>query len=361
MSDLTIGYNENDFLYSKFKSDNANIITDRKGKVSEDKCKQILEPNNKENFMRDIEQNLQIYLENIDLDEGINNFEDVMYAFTKKGNMKLDDKTNSYDFQTDNGGVITLKQNKYGKIGDKMNLNFRFPTIKSVSVSPFGENIPEGELDGIPEMDAKKAASSNETTSFFTKNEKQPKCLITNKCTKLHYHYQAYYYDDTGENGCKCTPIGNQVYDNNPHSHCELVDTTNLDESQQANLKKSVLAGVDNLNSVDITLESKGNADPSGESLGELSVGVDTSNIVEEVYNYYRSICKNKNKANELRVKKNTGMASDQLYEDANIAYKSAYLKVINMSAGVLAGLAAVYLLTKAKPEEIAKAVAPSS
>ena len=54
MSDLTIGYNENDFLYSKFKSDNANIITDRKGKVSEDKCKQILEPNNKENFMRDI-------------------------------------------------------------------------------------------------------------------------------------------------------------------------------------------------------------------------------------------------------------------------------------------------------------------
>ena len=36
--------------------------------------------------------------------------------------------------------------------------------------SPFGENIPDGELDGIPEMDAKKAASSNETTSFFTKN-----------------------------------------------------------------------------------------------------------------------------------------------------------------------------------------------
>lgn len=359
MSDIIIGYNENDFLYSKFKKDNTNIITDKKGKVSPDKCKQILEGSNKQDFLNDISQNLQIYLQNINLDEGVNNYEDVMYSFDKKGNMKLNDKTNSYNFDTNKGGIVSIQQNKFGKIGNKVNLNFNFPTIKKVAVSPFGESIPEGSYDESSAGDSKKNSQS-ETTSFFTKNEKQPKCFITNKCTKLHYHYQAYYYDDTGENGCKCRPIGNQVYDNNPHSHCEEVDTTNLDESQMANLKKSVLSGVDNLNSVDITLESNSN-DNSNESLGELNIGVDTSDIVEEVYKYYRSICMNKNKANELRAKTNVGLASDQLYEDANVAYQGAYLKVLNLSAGLLVGLASVYLLSNTSIEDVAKAVTPPS
>lgn len=361
MADITIGYNENDFLYSRFKTDNTNIITDKKGKVSGEKCARLLEPSNKQDFLNDISQNLKIYLQNINLDEGVNNYEDVKYAFDKKGNMTLNDKTNNYDFDTQKGGIVSIQQNKFGKIGNKVNLNFNFPTIKKVAVSPFGDSVPEGEYDdSVPEGGAGGASKPSETTSFFTTNAKQPKCFITNKCTKLHYHYQAYYYDDTGENGCKCTPIGNQVYDNNPHSHCELVDTTNLDDSQMANLKKSVLSGVDNLNSVNITLESNPNNN-SDSSLGDLNVGVDTSNILEEVYNYYRSICVNKKKANEIRAKTNVGLASDQMYQDANVAYQGAYLKVLNLSAGLLVGLASVYILSNTKVGDVAKAITPQA
>jgi hypothetical protein len=355
MADITVGYNENDFLYSKFRDDNTNIITDSNGKVSKEKCSRILEPTNKQNFLDDISQNLQIYLQNINLDEGNNQYEDVLYNFDKNGNMILKDKTNGYNFETEKGGIVSISQNKFGKIGNKVSLNFNFPTVKNVSVSPFGDGIP-GENGGSTGTQGAEGATEDQSTSFFTTNEKQPRCFVTNKCTKLHYHYQAYYYDDTGENGCTCTPIGNQVYDNNPHSHCEIVDTSDLDESQMASVKKNVLSGVDNLNSVEINLESDP-ANNSAESLGELNVGVDTSSIVEEIYKYYRSVCENKNKATDIRKKTNMELASGQMYDDANTAYKGAYLKVLNTSAGILVGLASIYLLSTTNAKNIAKSI----
>lgn len=350
MTTVNIGYTKGDYHYSKMDRSNIlltipeNTLTDDDGRITETKCDRILNPTNKQAFIDDISQNLQLYLQGIDLDQLASNFTDnVLFGATAK--ITIDDGNNKYNYDGKSSS-LKVSQNAIGQLGQNFNMNFVMPQPAKATI-----NKSNGTVGGAPVGDPTSTPSAtvaNTTYTQFFVGESQPKCFITNGCTKLHYHYQGYTYNPNGPNGCECTPVGNQVYDDSPHTHCEEVDTSGTGKGGSGgNVNKDLLNAAGSYKQ--ITMNLKTTPKYGGNALGSIDVGIGTTDIVEQIYHYYQVICVNQQKANLLKKSQEQTDATEQLYHDANTTYFKEYSGVLNMSLGIVFSLWYIYYLSKNK------------
>jgi hypothetical protein len=361
---IFIGYSQNDFLYSRFSppSQFAGILGSGRDAVSSGRCSNILDPANKAQFKADIKNNLQLYLQNIDLTALAQTYQKKTAMFDKNGNIMFDASGTTYDY-SGGSGTITYRQNGLGELDGRMNINYVMPAVAYARINVAADAEGNTEADAVF-VDPGTVVTGDEiqtgdpklARTYFTSNSGQPKCMITEYCTKKHWHYAKYNYDATTADGkCKCIPSGGLVYSADPHVHCTVVDTSTLatttdsatgaTETDTSGLNLGLMSAVGDMRRINVNLNA---ALMGGRASGSIAANINSDDIVDAIYDYYVAICNNKNKAEEIQRVSQTNLANTQLFEDANTSYFQTYANVLNMSGGILfVSYYIYYLFTK--------------
>ena len=74
--------------------------------------------------------------------------------------------------------------------------------------------------------------------------------------------------------------------------------------------------------------------------------------IINLIGEYYKTLCKNREKINEYQSIISTNIASDTLYQDNVEAYNKTYLNVVNISAGILVAIGCIYSILTISPNK---------
>jgi hypothetical protein len=74
--------------------------------------------------------------------------------------------------------------------------------------------------------------------------------------------------------------------------------------------------------------------------------------IINLIGEYYKTLCKNREKINEYQSIMSTNIASDTLYQDNVEAYNKTYLNVVNISAGILVAIGCIYSILTISPNK---------
>lgn len=348
---IFLGYSQNDFLYAKatqFENVVDPLLPESEKTFSNSlpfpitnkKC--AVGFNDRNTLIMDISNNLQFYIQNLDLGS-------IAAASEIAGQQRI---------------LKQLKQMKLtivaknGYINETANYNFVGSGSIDTRLDAFGR--PDSSLNltfTMPRQQLIQTAAGPRYVSITTGN---PKCYYNDNCVKKHNHYpkcttQTYKNPD-GTTYCKCVCTGTPVYDDTPHSHCEEQNTPNdVDDNPHTSMQKAA-ASISNVKlSFDPNFKSIKNTTKTDAnySTGEFIVTPDikADEIIELIADYYIALCDNKKKALKLGSLRLKNLSAGQLYTDANIAYSRQYQNMINISLSVLAVGGAFYYVVKYPPE----------
>jgi hypothetical protein len=214
------------------------------------------------------------------------------------------------------------------------------------------------------------------STVILTTNN--PRCKVRKTCTMNHWHYSGGCTSQiiTGANGssCKCNCQGVPVFDNAPHSHC---DPYNIENDGSASTPLGPVAGPPGLGLVaaiqgmKLNLNAKfpqsqfgdlASALNNGSGAGGASGNVsdltfpfkDSSGLIQNdetirqiIFDYYTEVNKNIKLQKTVNNKGEKSATSDQALVDANVQYKTEYLNVFNIIAGIFGAAGYIYLMGK--------------
>ena len=361
---LFIGYNQNDFLYTKATqftnsttadatttttttsttTDTANDNTFSKSlpfPLSDDKC--LMGFTNRQALIQDISNNLRFYVENINLGEvtasmatSSKRFKEILQKMkltitSESAFVEGDGSQKSSNLMYDGSGTMATYIDSFGR--PDASFNFLF-------------NMPKQAM--IP------TANGSRYVSNTTGN---PKCYYVDNCKQNHSHREKcttqIYKNKDGSTYCKCRCTGKTVTNGDAHSHCE-------ENSSPVDMTGGVSTSMQN--AAGSIKEIRLSADPKIQSSiipsGNVTQGgyivtpdIKGQEIIELIADYYIALCNNKKKALQLQdlIKKNT--SAGQLYSDANVAYSHQYQNMINISLSVLAVTGAFYYVVKNPPK----------
>jgi hypothetical protein len=188
-----------------------------------------------------------------------------------------------------------------------------------------------------------KVEISNGNGENITMNDGNTKCIYKKKCTKKHFYRpncSTKFVDNGDGNGtqCSCTCSSEIKFNDKgePHSHCETKDFSN-NIINSLNLIHSVNVNIPV--SQDITLPP---------SLSEiLTYDPNIDYLCELIADYYILLIQQKNDSNLNGTNKKRidieNNSKQQSYQDSNILYQSEYLKLINISVGIIASSFIIY------------------
>lgn len=330
-ANLFIGYNRNDFLYTK-----ANVLNS--GDKPSDKLSNTLPfPLNNENCNKNRNDLISIIYNNFDIYNNAladatkveNGPRTIQETFVGGGSpVPVDVTVTSKD---GNGEVYAsnafVKQTSDGKLG----VTIKFRDQKTI-VTESGEKL---------------------TVSSVTSN---PVCYFNDNCVKKHNHYksckQQIFKNEDGSTYCKCICSGGITFDDIPHSHCEERTLENFVEGFNT---ETVASNGDTITySIDLPAQPPAGTSSAGYgdySYSDVDKDVNKMNVSAYIADYYIAMCENKKKALEIEEILQKTSSGDQLFADANTAYSTQYQRMINISLCILAVGGSFYFVLKNPPK----------
>jgi len=198
-------------------------------------------------------------------------------------------------------------------------------------------------------------------TSYITQTTDNPRCKYRKTCTLNHWHYsgacsQQIIKKNDGSTYCKCVCSGEPVFSGEPHSHC---DTYELNANGSATGPTGEQNQPNNLGLLQmikgIKMNLTGNFPKSsfGGAGGNVEMGYkneatllnNDAKIRELVYRYYGEVNKNIQLQKTLHNNNNIDVTMSQSLKDANVQYKSQYLNVFNIVAGIFCVSGYIYIM----------------
>jgi hypothetical protein len=198
-------------------------------------------------------------------------------------------------------------------------------------------------------------------TSYITQTTNNPRCKYRKTCTLNHWHYsgacsQQIIKQPNGSTYCKCVCSGEPVFSGEPHSHCDAYELN-------ANGSASGPTGIQNqpnnlgllqmIKGIKMNLTGNFPKSPFGGAGGNVEMGYkneatllnNDAKIRELVYQYYIEVNKNIQLQKTLHNNNNKDVTMSQTMMDANVQYKSQYLNVFNIVAGIFCVSGYIYIM----------------
>jgi len=235
-----------------------------------------------------------------------------------KNIMKINDVNNywnlfnsGYDEEGKNGTVTMQINNQNIVKGSNINIAY---------------NIPDRIMD-------------TKNGNIVTNNSGNQKCLRKINCTQKHYYKpncQDYIDPSTNNCFCNCSP---QVILNESgaeHTHCITQDFTD-----------SILNYLNDISSVEMNFP----VSYTSNSPSSITYDPDIDYLSNLIADYYILLLQNdskKSNSDQTNITNNSKIQSKhQLYEDANELYKENYIKIVNISLGIVVSSYIIYAITK--------------
>jgi hypothetical protein len=158
----------------------------------------------------------------------------------------------------------------------------------------------------------------------YSTNTGIPKCKFKKVCKEIHY-----YHPDCSQNfiedSCNCNCSSEMVYNSSgkPHTHCENED------------QPGIVSYMNNIQSIkfDINVPQTYTAPPSDNST--LKYDPDIDYLCDLIADYYILLIQDAANKNNY-INNNIVQTNHQSYEDSNDLYYQQYMKIINISVGIL-------------------------
>lgn len=197
-------------------------------------------------------------------------------------------------------------------------------------------------------------------TSYITQTTNNPRCKYRETCTLNHWHYerctQQIIRNNDGSTYCKCVCSGNPVFSNVPHSHCDSYDL-NADGSASGPTGKqnqpNNLALLQMIKGIKMNLTGNFPKPQYGTAGGNLNMAYKNEPVLlnndmkirELIHRYYMEVHKNIQLQKTLHNNNNKDVTMSQTMMDANVQYKSQYLNVFNIVAGIFCVSGYIYIM----------------
>ena len=220
---------------------------------------------------------------------------------------------NPYEF-------LNYQQNQPNGTDGNLKLELENQSIKQESEITLNYNIP-------------KNVTTDSNGNNITLNTGSQKCKYRINCTEKHY-YRPNCSTVINKNGdCDCSCNDQIIFGSGEaHSHCISED-----------LSSSVFHYLSGFKNIQINVPV-----PSGYSSGNFSSGTvtydpDIGYLCELIADYYILLLYNKEKINLSYEKQQSSNTKEQSYHDANYLYQSDYIKMVNISVGILGTIYIMY------------------
>ncbi len=345
-SDFYVGYNQNDFFYSKATDFSTN--PSQIGGISEggNSLPFVLEDGKCMNFfnysigtpeytaartalIKDISDNLPLAIQSINL--GVEDLSSALNTYGGKAQLTIQSIS-----PTVNNSERMVDTKFEGKNA-------------SLKLTQMASGRPVGDLSLTFEMPNQQTYSTQYGPRNISNHTGNPRCLFAQKCTKNHDYYSGgcktqTYINKDGTSYCKCVCSGKKVRNTNntSHSHCEEIKlgantTPSLSAVQQA---------ANSMKTVSISM-TPGFRTPSSSSSGNTDEIITPDTKKEEICgliaDYYIALCLNKQKAEKIKKQIGKTLGSNQMREDKHDGYQSQMLRLANVSVGII-GLGAIMI-----------------
>lgn len=234
----------------------------------------------------------------------------------------LSDRDNKFTFKDLNNRNYTFvnKTGDAGYIGMKLDTN---NNIIEGSYINFQYNIPKTDF---LETDNGYEISTNSGT---------PKCRFKRVCNEVHYYHPDCTTVIDSNNTCHCECSSEIVFNDNkqPHTHC-ISDTSS-----------ELVNHITKIQSIKIDGKVSNYNKPT--SPPYLTYDPDISYLCQLIADYYILLIQKKVNSN-LLVNNNVVQINNQSHEDSNELYREQYMKIINISVGIIStGFIIHYILKK--------------
>jgi len=214
---------------------------------------------------------------------------------------------NPYEF-------LNFQKNQPNGTDGKINLELENQSIKKESEVMLQYNIP-------------KNVTTDSNGDSITLNTGNQKCKYKINCTKKHFYRPncSTVINKNGDCDCSCN---DQIImgSGEPHSHCISED-----------LSTNVFHYLSSFKNIQINVQVPDNYSNRLLSSGTVTYDPDISYLCELIADYYILLLYNKEKINLSYEKQQLSNTKEQSYHDANYLYQSDYIKMVNISVGILA------------------------
>ena len=176
--------------------------------------------------------------------------------------------------------------------------------------------------------------------SNVTLNDGDTKCIYKTQCTKKHFYRpncSTEFIESENGTQCSCTCSSEIKFNDTgePHSHCNTKDFSN-----------NIINSLSLIQSINVNIPVPNiNIPPSLNEMLIYDPNIDY--LCELIADYYILLIQNKNEPNLNGTTKKRidtiNNSKHQSYEDSNILYQSEYLKLINISVGIVASSFMIY------------------
>ncbi len=288
-----------------------------------------------------------------------------------QGNMVFNNNFNKITFDLINPSAAGSNSNKFSEINGELTI---FPNSTGL---PSTLDISSGKINWTQDItnswgpgfrvnaDVKQRdisfTDTDGGTSYITQTTNNPRCKYRKTCTLNHWHYsggcsQQIIKKTDGSTYCKCVCNGQPVFSGNPHSHCDRYELN-------ANGSASGPTGEQNqpnnlgllqmIKGIRMNLTGNFPKSPFGGAGGNVEMGYkneatllnNDAKIRELVYRYYGEVNKNIQLQKTLHNNNNIDVTMSQSFKDANVQYKSQYLNVFNIVAGIFCVSGYIYIM----------------
>ena len=264
--------------------------------------------------------------------------------------ISANDKPTTLEINSQGGSNINWKQDQTNAWQPDFNIN-----------ASLSQEIPFVDVDG------------GKSTIIMTSGN--PRCKFRGTCTMNHWHYSGkcttQIVEEGGKTSCKCNCTGTPVFNSEPHSHC---DPYTIEPNGSASTPLGPVNPPTGLGLVAAIQGIKMNLKASfpqtqflsGDESGNVSLPFSNSGelnqnsemIRELVFDYYSRVNENITLQKTIHNKGAKGLTSKQALMDATVHYKTEYLNVFNILAGIAGVTGYIFLLLNDKSPAPAPATA---
>ena len=206
--------------------------------------------------------------------------------------------------------------------------------------------------------------------SKITMTTENPRCKYRETCTLNHWHYsgscqtQIITNNETGSTYCKCICSGVPVFDDSPHSHCDTY-TVNSDGTGTTAVGTTsapkglgllqIMDSIKGIQGVKMNLSADFPQAKFGSSGGNVSLEYKNAEALKKtdeqirhmVFQYYQKVNENIQIQKQINTNQNKDTTMSQSMVDATVQYKTEYLNVFNIVAGIFCVSGYIYIMGK--------------
>jgi hypothetical protein len=158
---------------------------------------------------------------------------------------------------------------------------------------------------------------------IYSTNTGTPKCKFKKVCKEIHYYYPDCRQNFVGD-ACNCKCSSEMVFNSTgqPHTHCDTDD------------KEGIVSYMNNIQSIKFDMKVPPSYTPPPNN-STLTYDPDINYLCELISDYYISLIQQVASKN-TSINNNVVQTNYQSYQDSNELYDEQYMKIINISVGIL-------------------------